>query len=130
MVQWTFTQAAGAIGLGVLVDDDRGRERQLVARVMQDLLAQGLRHEHALRLICEVVIGIEGGPLRHLLEEESFKRSTPSPVAADTGTMSVNSRHFAQLLDDRQQPGLRDEVDLVQREDDRDRACFSSFETS
>jgi hypothetical protein len=50
-------EAAGPIGLVVLVDDDRGRERQLVARVVQDFSRHGLGDEHALRLIGQVVVG-------------------------------------------------------------------------
>ena len=46
-------------------------------------------------------------------------RSTLSPVAADSGTISANVRQLLIPVDDRQQPRLPDQIDLVEDQEHR-----------
>ena len=56
-----------------LIDDDGRRERQLVVRQLQHLLAHDLGHEEALGLVRQIVRRIQRLALGQVLQEQPFE---------------------------------------------------------
>ena len=111
--------AVRAQGLLEEIDDDGARERQLGVREGQQLLADDLGRHEALGPVRQVVGRVNRLPFRQPFDQRPLQ--TVDVVAGggrhrnDLGeTVSLGKR-----INERQQPRLLDQVDLVQDEEDR-----------
>ena len=108
-----------ALGLVELIDDDGRRKRQLVACMLQDLLPNGLGHQHALRLIGQVVVWKERLAFRQPLEQHSLEPVDAVALSRPTRERSRQSRARLRLARSAAAARLCDQIDLIEHEHDR-----------
>ncbi len=109
-------ESALALRLLELLDDHAGRVRQLIARVVEHLLADELGRQRPFGLVGEVVVGIEWLALGQRRQDFLLE---PIHAVARGGRHRHDGRKLGAsrvALDDRQQVRLADTIDLVQRE--------------
>ena len=109
-----------ALALGPCLDLHGRRVRQLLAELVIELLADDLLRDELRRAIGDR-LGRETATGRPAAARAITRSSssTPSPVAAEIGTTSSAGHRRAPRLDDRQELGLLDAIDLVERDHHR-----------
>ena len=110
-----------ALGVGFLelVDDHRGGERQLVACLLQYLLADQLGHEEPLGLIGEVVLGVDRITFRQVRQQHRFQAIDALAGQRRDRDQVGKADLFLVLRQPRQQGRLVSNVNLVEYQDAR-----------
>src|SRR5262249_13957250 len=99
------------------IDNDRARERDFRTRELEQLLSNDLSRKKPLRLIGEKIDWIESLALRQSIDDG---RLEPIDIVASRRRNWDNLRkhpRFAVLVDDWQELGFPDEIDLVENQE-------------
>ena len=101
------------------VDIDGRRPGQFLLDVGEDLLPDDLGQQKRLGLVGDVLVAVELLRLRQVLVDTFRGRPRWSRLSAEIGMISLNGRRSLYSVDERQDPVLADDVDLVDQQEER-----------
>src|SRR5512135_586225 len=101
------------------LDVDGGDERQLLGDVFKDLFADDLGEKEALGLVADLLVRVELGRNRQGLEQQALQDVEVDTLEGRDGDDLLEREEVLVAVDDGQDRILADDVDLVDKQEDR-----------